>query len=76
MRIIKCEIIIDRVEENGTAVLEMPDGTKLDIPLKLLPPGSQEGSVLFFENGSYRLDERAKQEREKKMQSLMDDLFE
>ncbi|MES3628865.1 MAG: DUF3006 domain-containing protein [Longimonas sp.] len=38
--------IIDRIEDGEWAVLEMPDGTMLDVPTAWLPTDVSEGDVV------------------------------
>lgn len=41
--------ILERLEDNGVAVLEREDGTTFDVPAEWLPEGVQEGHVLSLE---------------------------
>ncbi len=63
---------VDRVCE-GMAVILTSDGGELVIPLKTLPPGTAEGSVIVF---SASLDEKAASSRAEKAGSLKDVLKE
>ena len=38
-------LTVDRLE-GDVAVVELPDGTTIDLPTALLPPNTQEGSIL------------------------------
>ena len=61
-------IIIDRFEGNF-AVCEA-DGFMKDIPLKQIADGSAEGDVLIFENGIYKTDRDATEQRKKRAEAL------
>ncbi len=63
------KVIIDRFEEDA-AVVELPDRTTALIPRRLIP-GAREGDVLEI-----RIDPAARANREKKINRLMDELFE
>lgn len=65
-------LIIDRFEGDW-AIIEYEDGKTFQIPKKLLPKGISEGAVIriaFYE------DEDATAERRKKVDKLLDELFE
>lgn len=55
---------VDRIE-NGIAVLEDDMLMLLPVPLKLLPEGIREGSILVYDGSSYviRHDEEAEQRK-------------
>jgi hypothetical protein len=61
---------VDRVCE-GVAVILTPGGWEFTIPLKNLPPGTAEGSVVVFRAV---LDEKAASSRAEKAGSLKDAL--
>lgn len=42
-------LVVDRVEDGGWAVLELPDGLTLELPAGWLPAGVQGGDVLVVE---------------------------
>ena len=63
---------VDRVCQ-GMAVVLTFDGGEITIPLKNLPPGTAEGSVIAF---SASLDEKAALKRGEKAGSLKDALKE
>ena len=64
------KVIIDRFE-GDYAVVELPDGTMVDMPISLIPEGAREGDVLVI---SIDIDETAK--RKERIKNLMDDLWE
>ncbi len=63
-------IIIDRIE-GEFAVVELPDGRMVDMPKELLPVGANEGDVIEIR---INRDERAR--RQKRIEELMNDLWE
>ncbi len=66
---------IDRIE-NSKAVLECENGDCVSLDVTSLPKKIKEGDVLYFEEGSYFLDKEETEHRKKKIQNLMDSLFE
>lgn len=64
------KVIIDRFEA-GFAVVEMEDKSTIDMPKELIPVGAQEGDVLEI-----RIDKEETTERKKRLDHLMDDLWE
>lgn len=66
-------IIIDRFEENK-AVLET-DGRFITVDKSSLPAEAREGDVLSFDGAVYAIDEKARNKREKRIRSLVNDLF-
>lgn len=67
--------IVDRIEE-GIAVLEDDDLGRREVPLKLLPPDIEEGSVLrLMEDGSFALDKEETNRRRKRLFNLQQNLF-
>lgn len=64
------KVVIDRIED-AFAVVELPDGTTAKLPAVLLPEGAQEGDVLEL-----RLLPQDRKAREKRIQTLMDKVFE
>ncbi len=67
-------ITVDRIE-GEFAVCELEDGTMEDIPLNKLPSEIEEGSVLEFVDGEYRIDLEAQRERITKILALQDSIF-
>ena len=59
--------IIDRFEGDNT-VCEKEDRTTLLVPRSELPPQSMEGDVLVYEDGVYRIDSDATQERRRRIE--------
>ncbi len=69
------KLIVDRIEE-GIAVCEKDDLSRINIPLSDLPDGTSEGSVIMKdENGEYTLDRNQEAARRKKMLELQKNLF-
>ena len=64
------KVTIDRFE-GAFAVLELGDRETVTIPAALLPEGAQEGDVLEI-----RILKKEGQDREKRIQALMDSVFE
>ena len=62
------KVIIDRFEGNF-AVVEA-EGKFVDMPAELVPQGAKEGSVL-----SITIDETETQNREEKIRSMLNQLF-
>jgi hypothetical protein len=63
--------IIDRFEGNW-AVIEF-EGETFNIPKKLLPRSAREGDVIKI---TVTVDDKATLERKKRVEKLMDELFE
>ena len=67
--------IIDRVE-NGIAVCEREDGGFDNIPLRELPKGAREGSVLVKDRvGAWALDLKTERERRARLFEMQEGLF-
>lgn len=66
---------VDRIEENK-AVLECENGDIISLEKSVLPKNIAEGDILYFEEGSYFLNEAETQKRRDKIKKLMDSLFE
>ncbi len=64
------KIIIDRFE-GSFAVVELSDMTFADMPVSLVPEGAKEGDVL-----SIKIDKEETENRRKRIEKLMDDLWE
>ncbi len=60
------KLIVDRIEE-GIAVLEKEDMTRISISAEMLPQGVKEGSILLFDGVNYIIDTEAVSERKKAM---------
>lgn len=64
--------VIDRVEDNGVAVLLAGDEeVKVELPAALLPEGAEEGSHLVI---NVALDEAARKEAEERVKALQERL--
>lgn len=65
--------IIDRFEDNNLAVLELDDqpGNMLTISVNELPSNACQGDVLYYQDGTWILDEEETAQR----QSDIDELF-
>ncbi len=68
-------IVIDRFE-GQFAVCESEDKSIIDIEINKLPEGAKEGDVLFVEGESITINNEATKMRKKKLQKMMDDLWE
>jgi hypothetical protein len=75
MGVICMKLIIDRFE-GKYAVCETEKRKMINIEKSKLPVTAKEGDVIFKENGKYIIDVNNTKEREKTIQSLMDELFE
>jgi len=62
-------VIIDRFE-GDYAVVELEDRSTVNLPRSLVPPGAKEGDVLLIE-----IDRSATEERRKRIQRLMEELW-
>lgn len=68
--------IVDRIEDNNIAVLEINGGEKfLDVPLSELPKGTSQGDVLTGEEGNWQRDTEATNKRTLEILSLFNKLF-
>ena len=65
--------IIDRFEDNNLAVLELDDqpGNMLTVSINELPSNARQGDVLYYQDGTWILDEEETAQR----QSDIDELF-
>ena len=68
-------LIVDRIEGN-LAVCEKSDKSMVDIHLTELPVDVKAGDVLIEKDGNYELDLTETEKRKKRIQALMEDLFE
>ena len=59
-------LTVDRIVE-GIAVLEKDDMTHCEIALSLLPEGTKEGTVLFFDGEKYTVDAEEEAIRRKRI---------
>jgi len=62
-------VIIDRFE-GDYAVVELEDRSTANLPRSLVPPGAKEGDVLVIE-----IDKNATKERRKRIQRLIEELW-
>jgi hypothetical protein len=64
--------VIDRIEDNGTAVLLAGDEElKVELPASLLPDGAESGSHLVI---NVSLDEASRKEAEERVKALQEKL--
>lgn len=64
------KVTIDRFE-GDFAVVELADMTFVNMPIQLVPEGAKEGDILSIE-----VDKKKTNERKKRIEKLMDDLWE
>ena len=68
--------IVDRIEDNNIAVLEINGGEKfLNVPLSELTEGISQGDVLTGEEGHWQRDTAATNKRTLEILSLFNKLF-
>ena len=69
--------IIDRFEDNNLAVLELNDqpGNMLTISRDELPSNACQGDVLYYQNGSWTLDEEETAQRRSEIDELFNSLL-
>lgn len=66
---------VSRIED-GSAVLEFPDGTFREVPTLLLPADVKEGNILVLNSdGTYIHDFLNEEEIKNRLLSLQDDIF-
>ena len=65
---------IDRIE-GDLAVCEKENGSFVNVPLKSLPSGAREGSVLVRDGSSWRLDAAREAQRRGHIAKKMNSLF-
>ncbi len=66
---------VSRIED-GSAVLEFPDGTFREVPTSLLPADVKEGNILVLNSdGTYIHDFLNEEEIKNRLLSLQDDIF-
>ncbi len=63
----KIQVVVDRIEEDKIAVIEMPDMSTLEVDKKFLPEKVKEGNVLDIK---IKINKKA----EKKIRSEVSDL--
>ena len=72
------KFILDRIEE-GRVVLECEDGSMAGVSLDSLPKNVRkklkDGDVLRFEENSCFLDKQETENRKKRIEKLMNELF-
>lgn len=68
------KLIVDRIE-GRFAVCELADKTITDIKLDILPGEVAEGDVLTFDGKDYTIDTDETNNRRKRIEKMMDDLF-
>ena len=68
------QYIIDRIE-GDLAVCEREDGSLEHIPMRELPEGVREGTVLVLQDGAWALDLQAEEERRKRLFERQEGLF-
>ncbi len=70
---------VDRIEE-GKAVLECENGDMVNLDLSVLPKNVRkrlkDGDILNFEENSYFLNKQETQERKRRIEKLMSEVFE
>lgn len=67
-------LIVDRIEE-GLAVLEKEDMTRIHINLSELPEGAKEGSVLSYDGTIYILDTEEEERRRKRILEMQNMIY-
>jgi hypothetical protein len=68
------KVIIDRFE-GKYAVCEKEDKEMMDIDRGEIPLDAKEGDVLIIDGNTITIDKDATEERRKRIQALMDDLW-
>lgn len=69
------KVIIDRFE-GEYAVCEKEDLEMIDIEIKRLPAYAKEGDVLIIENDDIKIDSSETNKRKKRIETLIDELWE
>lgn len=69
--------IIDRFEDNNLAVLELDDqpGNMLTVSINELPNNACQGDVLYYQDGSWILDEEETAQRHTDIDALFNSLL-
>ena len=73
-RRIKMKVIIDRFE-GEYAICEKENLEMIDIEIKNLPAHAKEGDILIIDNGVIKVDSSETNKRKKKIDSLIDELW-
>ena len=63
--------VVDRIENQIAVVLVGKDEIQLDVPLRLLPEGTREGSHLTI---AFELDKDSEEKKRQEISSLLDKL--
>ena len=68
--------IIDRFEDNNLAVLELDDqpGNMLTVSINELPSNACQGDVLYYQDGTWILDEEETIQRQNDIDELFNSL--
>ncbi|MBR2588389.1 MAG: DUF3006 domain-containing protein [Bacilli bacterium] len=69
-------LVIDRFEGDLAVCEDRETRKMLNIEVCKLPENVQEGDVIRYKNGEYKLDEEAKHEIEERIRNKLKDLFE
>ena len=69
--------IIDRFEDNNLAVLELDDqpGNMLTVSINELPSDACQGDVLYYQDGTWMLDEEETIQRHTDIDALFNSLL-
>lgn len=69
--------IIDRFEDNNLAVLELDDqpGNMLTVSINELPSNACQGDVLYYQDGTWILDEEETIQRQNDIDALFNSLL-
>lgn len=69
--------IIDRFEDNNLAVLELDDqpGNMLTVSINELPSNACQGDVLYYQDGTWILDEEETIQRQNDIDELFNSLL-
>ena len=69
--------IIDRFEDNNLAVLELNDqpGNMLTVSINELPSNARQGDVLYYQDGTWILDEEETTQRQNDINELFNSLL-
>lgn len=69
--------IIDRFEDNNLAVLELYDqpGNMLTVSINELPSNACQGDVLYYQDGTWILDEEETAQRQADIDELFNSLL-